>query len=180
MKILSVSKERKRMNINHVKDCICNQVKYNSDYAWACCWGEVSSDTYYDSYNDSWSIDAVYGLLLDGRTIVNVLAVEYDEEHVISGDCSVEEVRKQALSLVEDLVEDLGTGFVLYANLGTLDDIASKHGKILSDDGRYSLEKALSSYAACNSVTDLREAYEMMVSEGVNPLDSLDEYAFFE
>lgn len=173
LKILPASNERKRMNIEHVKDCICNQVEDLSDYQWACCWGEVSSEQYYDRWNSDWSVSAVYGTLLDGRTIVNVRSVEYDEEYVIAGDCSVDSVREEALSLVGGVIDDLASTFILYDNLETLEDIASKCGKRLSDEDLAYLENAITSYASDKSIVDLKEAYDMMVSEGLDPLDDL-------
>jgi len=179
LKILPASNERKRMNIEHVKDCICNQVEDLSDYQWACCWGEVSSEQYYDSWNDAWSVNAVYGTLLDGRTIVNVQPVkwdkDYDEEYVMAGDCSVDSVREEALLLVRIFIHDLAYSFILYDNLETLEDIASKCGKRLSDDDLAYLENAITSYASDKSIVDLKEAYDMMVSEGLDPLDDLSE-----
>jgi hypothetical protein len=167
------------MNIEHVKDCICNQVEDLSDYQWACCWGEVSSEQYYDSWNDAWSVNAVYGTLLDGRTIVNVQPVkwdkDYDEEYVMAGDCSVDSVREEALLLVRIFIHDLAYSFILYDNLETLEDIASKCGKRLSDDDLAYLENAITSYASDKSIVDLKEAYDMMVSEGLDPLDDLSE-----
>ena len=163
------------MNIEHVKDCICNQVEDLSDYQWACCWGEVSSEQYYDRWNSDWSVSAVYGTLLDGRTIVNVQSVEYDEEYVMAGDCSVDSVREEALLLVRIFIHDLGYSFILYDNLETLEDIASKCGKRLSDDDLAYLENAITSYASDKSIVDLKEAYDMMVSEGLDPLDDLSE-----
>ena len=135
----------------------------------------MSSEQYYDRWNSDWSVSAVYGTLLDGRTIVNVQSVEYDEEYVIAGDCSVDSVREEALSLVGGVIDDLASTFILYDNLETLEDIASKCGKRLSDEDLAYLEDAITSYASDKSIVDLKEAYDMMVSEGLDPLDDLSE-----